>query len=233
MFRRVTWGYNVSSRACWSGRNSRDAMLNAAARSPMDELRFLRSLITHPRAIGAIVPSSPALARRIALQIDPAFPGAVLELGPGTGVITEALIARGIAVERLIAIEADPDLALLMRERFPNLQIVKGDAFDLDYILPRAESGPVGAAVSGLPLLNFPAAKRRALIASVLARMPSGRPFVQFSYGFAAPLPADGEISVEQAGFVLANLPPARVWIYRLAAVKLHDDYGGGTIMPS
>ena len=175
----------------------------------------MRSLVVRPRAIGAIAPSSPALARKIALQVDPAVPGAVLELGPGTGVVTEALVARGISIDRLIAIEADPDFAELMRKRFPDLHIVEGDAFDLDRTLSRNASGLLAAAVCGLPLLNFPPAKRRALIDAALARMSPGRPFVQFSYGFAAPVPPDQEVTVEQAGFVLANLPPARVWVYR------------------
>ncbi|HEY3776989.1 MAG TPA: rRNA adenine N-6-methyltransferase family protein [Rhizomicrobium sp.] len=192
-------------------------MSNAAARSAFDGLRFLRSVILRPRAIGAIAPSSPQLARKIAQQVDPATPGAVLELGPGTGVVTEALIARGISAERLIAIEADPDLARLMRKRFPRLRVVEGDAFDLDYALPPDQSGALAAAVSGLPLLNFPSARRRALIAAALARIPSGGPFVQFSYGFTAPVPADRELRVEQTALVLANLPPARVWVYRRA----------------
>jgi len=192
-------------------------MANATARNPLDDLRFLKSLVARPRAIGAIAPSSPALARKIALQIDPAWPGAVLELGPGTGVVTDALLARGVGVDRLIVVEADPDLAQLMRERFPGLRVVEGDAFDLDHTLPREESGSLAATISGLPLLNFPPVKRRALIAAALARMPAGRPFVQFSYGFTAPVPADREIGVEQAGLVLANLPPARIWSYRRA----------------
>jgi len=192
-------------------------MANATARSPLDDLRFLKSLVARPRAIGAIAPSSPALARKIALQVNPDVPGTVLELGPGTGVITDALIGRGIRVDRLIAVEADPDLAQLMRERFPTLRVVEGDAFDLDRTLPRDAIGPLAATVSGLPLLNFPPAKRRALILSALTRMTTGGPFVQFSYGFTAPVPADREISVAQAAFVLANLPPARIWVYRRA----------------
>ena len=192
-------------------------MSDAPARNPLDDLRFLKSLVARPRAIGAIAPSSPALARKIALQLDPEWAGMVLELGPGTGVVTDALLARGFGVNRLVAVEADPDLAQLMRERFPKLRVIEGDAFALDRTLPREESGPLAATVSGLPLLNFPPEQRRALIATALARMPPGRPFVQFSYGFTAPVPADAEISVVQAGLVLANLPPARVWVYRRA----------------
>jgi phosphatidylethanolamine/phosphatidyl-N-methylethanolamine N-methyltransferase len=190
-------------------------MANAAARTARDELLFLSRLISRPRSIGAIAPSGPALARKIAAQIDPNRQGVVIELGPGTGVVTEALIERGISVDRLIAVEADPDLARHMLERFPRLRVIEGDAFRLDRSLPPEETGPLAGIVSGLPLLNFPYEQRRALITSTLARMPAGYPFVQFSYGFTAPVPGDAEIAVERAGFVFANLPPARVWIYR------------------
>lgn len=190
-------------------------MANATARDALDNLRFLRSLIARPRTIGAIAPSSPALARKIALQIDPEWPGAVLELGPGTGAVTEALIARGLAEERLIAVEADPDLALLMTRRFPRLRVVRGDAYDLERSLDGLVCDPFAGIVSGLPLLNQPMARRRALIAAGLARLAPRAPFVQFSYGWTPPVPPERNLLVEQAGLVLANLPPARVWVYR------------------
>jgi phosphatidylethanolamine/phosphatidyl-N-methylethanolamine N-methyltransferase len=189
-------------------------MPNAAARGALDELRFLRSLIVRPRDIGAIAPSSPALARKIALQVDPRAPGAVLELGPGTGVVTEALLDRGISQERLIAIESDPDLAELMTDRFPRLRVVCGDAYDLESSLA-GHPEPLAAIVSGLPLLNQPVARRRALMASALDRLAAGAPFVQFSYGWTPPVPASRTVSVERAGLVFANLPPARIWVYR------------------
>jgi len=192
-------------------------MPNATARGALDELRFLRSLIVRPRAMGAIAPSSPALARRIALQIDPRVAGAVIELGPGTGAITEALIGRGVAEERVVAIEADPDLARLMTERFPNLRVVCGDAYDLERSLDGIARAPFAGIVSGLPLLNQPLARRRALIASALAHLAPGAPFVQFSYGWMPPVGAAAGFVVERAGFVLANLPPARIWVYRQA----------------
>lgn len=190
-------------------------MTNATARGALDELRFLRSLVVRPRSIGAIAPSSPALARKIAEQIDPRTDGMVLELGPGTGVVTEALIARGVAEERLIAIESDPDMAQLIRKRFPKLRIVEADAFDLERSLGAHDCEGLAAIVSGLPLLNQPVARRHALIASALARLTPGAPFIQFSYGWTPPVPAGRDFTVEHAGLVLANLPPARVWVYR------------------
>ena len=144
-------------------------MTNATARGALDELRFLRSLVVRPRSIGAIAPSSPALARKIAEQIDPRTEGMVIELGPGTGVVTDALIARGITEDRLIAIESDPDMAQLVRERFPKLRVVEGDAYDLERSLIGHACEGLAGVVSGLPLLNQPVARRYALIASALA----------------------------------------------------------------
>jgi phosphatidylethanolamine/phosphatidyl-N-methylethanolamine N-methyltransferase len=188
---------------------------NATARGALDELRFLRSLVVRPRSMGAIAPSSPALARKIAEQIDPRTEGMVIELGPGTGVVTDALIARGIVEDRLIVIESDPDMAQLVRERFPKLRVVEGDAYDLERSLIGHACEGLAGIVSGLPLLNQPVARRYALIATALAHLAPGAPFIQFSYGWTPPVPAGKDFTVEHAGLVLANLPPARVWVYR------------------
>ncbi|MBV9419229.1 MAG: phospholipid methyltransferase, partial [Alphaproteobacteria bacterium] len=83
-----------------------------------DSLRFLGRLVTQPKTLGAVAPSSRALGRAMAAQIDPAMEGPVLELGPGTGVATEALIARGIAADRIVAVEYDPQFAQLIASRF-------------------------------------------------------------------------------------------------------------------
>ena len=127
-----------------------------------DNLRFLRALIARPKSIGAIFPSSPALAEAIARQIDPAA-GPVLELGPGTGVVT-AILARGIAPERLTLVEYDEEFARHLAARFAGVHVVQGDAFDLDRTLARQ---PFGAIVSCLPLLNFPMAQRLAFMDGV------------------------------------------------------------------
>src|SRR5476649_1383072 len=94
-------------------------------------LRFLRALVAHPKNIGAIMPSSRALGRAIAAQMDPARPGPVLELGPGTGVITEALLERGVAAERLTLVEYDAEMAACLARRFQGVTVIQGDAFDL------------------------------------------------------------------------------------------------------
>ena len=183
--------------------------------SPMAEhWEFLRGLIASPKGVGAIAPSSPGLARAIAAQTDPARPGPVLELGPGTGVVTEALIARGFAPERITAIEFDRDFVERVRARCPGVNVIEGDAFNLDATLSGTASNGFAAIVSGIPLLNWPLAARRGLIDDALRRLQPGAPFVQFSYGLTPPMPATDSFTVRRAAVIWANLPPARVWVY-------------------
>jgi phosphatidylethanolamine/phosphatidyl-N-methylethanolamine N-methyltransferase len=180
-----------------------------------DNLRFLRALIARPKNVGAVAPSSRGLARAIARQIDPALPGPVLELGPGTGVITQALLEHGIAADRLTAIEYDPDFAAAVAKRFHGVHVIQGDAFDLAHTLGARDHAPFAGIISGLPLLNFPMTRRRALVDGALARLAPNAPLVQFSYGMHAPVVPPPGYSVHNAAFVWANLPPARVWVYR------------------
>src|SRR5450432_3301779 len=97
---------------------------------------FLREWFANPQRTGAVAPSSPQLAAAMARWL-PADPESyVLELGPGTGAVTEALIERGLREDRLVAIERNPKLARLLRKRFPRAQIINGDAWHLDHLLP-------------------------------------------------------------------------------------------------
>jgi phosphatidylethanolamine/phosphatidyl-N-methylethanolamine N-methyltransferase len=178
-----------------------------------DSLRFIGHMISRPKMVGAIAPSSRALARAIAAQIDIA--GTILELGPGTGVTTAALIARGAAPQRIVAVEFNPDFARLVAQRFPRVTVITGDAFDLATTLGTRFAEPFGAAVSGVPLLNHSMARRQLFLQGVLQRLKPGAPCVQFSYGLHCPVAPPADVTVVQTAFVLFNLPPARVWVYR------------------
>jgi phosphatidylethanolamine/phosphatidyl-N-methylethanolamine N-methyltransferase len=180
-----------------------------------DNLRFLRALIARPKNIGALAPSSRALARAIARQIDPDHPGPVLELGPGTGVITNALLERGIAPEQLTVIEYDSDFAAAIAARFHGVHVVQGDAFDLKRTLGARLAAPFAGIVSGIPLLNFPVPRRLAYMEMLTQQLAPGAPLIQFSYGMHAPVVPPAGHSVVRAALVWANLPPARVWVYR------------------
>lgn len=183
----------------------------------LDSLRFLARMIARPKTVGAIAPSSRALARAVAAQIDPAAEGLILELGPGTGAATRALIARGIAPERLWAVEYDSDFAKLIAARFSSVHVICGDAFDLEKTLGDRVKGPFAGAISGVPLLNFTNAERQTFLEGVLARLKPGAPYVQFSYGVQPPVVPPKGVTVARAAFILFNLPPARVWVYRRA----------------
>ena len=181
-----------------------------------DNLRFLRALIARPKDIGAIFPSSPALAEAIARQIDPDA-GPVLEIGPGTGVVTEAILARGVAPERLTLVEYDEDMAQHLAARFPRVHVIHGDAFDLDRTLGPRYSAPFAAIVSGVPLLNHSMARRQVFLEGLAKRLMPGAPMVQFSYGTNAPVVPPPGFAVVRTAMILANIPPARVWVYRKA----------------
>jgi phosphatidylethanolamine/phosphatidyl-N-methylethanolamine N-methyltransferase len=183
-----------------------------------DEVRFLKTWASRPLTTGAVTASGKALARAMAAPVDPAWDGVVVELGPGTGAVTAALLERGVAPERLVAIEYNPDFAEHLAERFPGIRVICGDAYDLGATLRKAGVGSVSAVVSSLPLLTRPPMERRALVEAALGILPEGRPLVQFSYAFAPPVAADrGRWSIAATDWIFMNLPPARVWTYSRA----------------
>lgn len=183
-----------------------------------DEARFVRQWLGNPRSIGAITPSGPDLARAMAGFLDPCMDGRVVELGPGTGVVTDAILKHGIDPQRLTSIEYCADFSRLLKQRFPGVHIVRGDAYDLEASLD-ADIGKLAGIVSSLPLFTSPYEKRRALIMEGLDRLASGAPFIQFSYALVPPVRAEaGLFTVSKTGWILNNVPPARVWIYRKVA---------------
>jgi phosphatidylethanolamine/phosphatidyl-N-methylethanolamine N-methyltransferase len=185
-----------------------------------DNFKFLRGVISRPKTVGAIIPSSPALARAIAAQVELDENSKVIELGPGTGVVTEALIERGLPQEKLTMVEYDLEFAQHMAARYPRSRVINGDAFHLRRTLGAADGSQDGtftAIVSGLPLLNFPPDMRAALIDDVLTLLKPGAPFIQFSYGLHSPAVPPRNFTVTRAGIVWMNIPPARIWVYRRA----------------
>jgi phosphatidylethanolamine/phosphatidyl-N-methylethanolamine N-methyltransferase len=180
-------------------------------------LRFLRALMARPKNVGAIAPSGRALAKAMARQINPDVTGQVLELGPGTGAITQAILERGIPPGRLTLVEYDPDMAVFLAGRFEGVEVIEGDAFDLPRSLGAKAETRFSAILSGLPLLNFPQGMRRHYLEGVCRLLLPGAPFVQFSYGVQPPVMPPPGHSVTRAALIWANLPPARVWVYRRA----------------
>ncbi len=184
-----------------------------------DGAHFLRSFVTAPRLTGAVAPSGRALARAMAMAIGPAPHGLIVELGPGTGPVTESLIEVGVAPERLVLIEYDLEFCGILKERFAPARIVEGDAYDLAVALAEFAGEPIAAVVSSLPLLNQPPARREKLIGDAFSLMGRAGVFVQFTYGFGSPIPREvcaNRYSAHRGRPIWRNLPPARVWTYRL-----------------
>jgi phosphatidylethanolamine/phosphatidyl-N-methylethanolamine N-methyltransferase len=181
-----------------------------------DEVRFLRSWIEKPLHVGAVMPSSRLLARTMAQYVDSDSPGPVIELGPGTGAITTALVERGIDQRRLVLVEYNPSFCALLRDRYPQAKIVQGDAYRLRDTLRNVLSMPASAVVSGLPLVTKPMLTRLKLVRDAFAALAPGAPFVQFTYSVVPPIPKSlPGVSTEASERIWMNLPPARVWVYR------------------
>ena len=187
-----------------------------------DEGRFLRSWLERPLLIGAVTPSGRMLARTMASFVDPRMPGPVIELGPGTGHVTDALIRRGVAQDRLVLVEYNADFCKLLKRRFPKATIVQGDAYDIGEALDAVLAEPAAATVSSLPLLTKPMKTRLGILDVALGAMHPNAPFVQFTYAVVPPMPARSKTYTAAASNrVWLNLPPARVWVYRRPA---HQD---------
>ena len=188
-----------------------------------DEARFIRNWLKNPLVTGAVSPSGRALARMMARFVDPLSDAPVIELGPGTGPVTEALIAHGVAPQRLVLVEYDATFCRLLQRRFPLARVIQGDAYDLPRTLHGLLTQPAAAIVSSLPLLTKPERQRASLLAAALDMAEDGAPFIQFTYGAAPPIPRklsgpEFAFAVEGSPQVWLNLPPARVWVYRRAS---------------
>ena len=187
-----------------------------------DEVRFLRSWIERPLTTGAVAPSGKILARAMARYVDPNSDGPVVELGPGTGPVTEALVEAGVAPSRLILVEFNSGFCRILRARYPQATVVEGDAYSLRLLLEALLLQPAAAVVSSLPLVTKPVRQRLRLIRDAFDLMLPGAPFVQFTYAVASPLPRQlGGFSAEASERIWMNIPPARVWVYRKSEVRL------------
>jgi phosphatidylethanolamine/phosphatidyl-N-methylethanolamine N-methyltransferase len=181
-----------------------------------DEVRFLRSWIEKPLHMGAVMPSGRVLARTMAQYVDIHGTGPVVELGPGTGAITSALVERGVDQKRLVLVEYNPGFCALLRDRYPQAKVVQGDAYRLRDTLWNVLGAPAAAVVSGLPLVTKPMLTRMKLIRDAFAALTPGAPFVQFTYSVVPPIPKSlPGVTTEASERIWMNLPPARVWVYR------------------
>ncbi|WP_296303294.1 rRNA adenine N-6-methyltransferase family protein [uncultured Desulfovibrio sp.] len=198
-----------SLRADWSRYAGNGGVLGMAASFGA----FWRQALRAPHGVGAVCPSSAVLAQTMADLLPPsALHGQdmVVELGPGTGVVTRALLKNGLPAQRLLLIERMPSFCRMLQDRFPHVPVVQGDAMRLGEYLPQGRR--VAAIVSSLPLLSLPLECRTGIMAAMRQCLDADGRVIQFTYALW------GRTPLSQAGFVpectrrvLINLPPARV----------------------
>lgn len=197
-------------------------------------LMFLAKWLKSPLTVASVTPSSPQLARAMA-ECLPAKPGLVIELGGGTGPITQALSQHVDRPGHLMVVERDRHFYDFLNRRFPELTVVHGDAMDLsDLVNHHMPSTPVRAVVSGLPLLSMSAAVQRKIVEEALRVAGPGGRMIQFSYGLSSPLrksiEKDLNISVHCAASVWRNVPPAKVWVFENAADTIRHTSGSNVV---
>ena len=183
-----------------------------------DSGMFLREWFADPQRTGSVTPSSPKLAAAMARWLPSNPDSYVLELGPGTGAVTTALVERGLREDRLVAIERNPKMARLLRKRFPSAHIITGDAWHLDDLL-REHPEPiesVGAVISSLPLLNFSPEAAEGLAQKIRAVLEPQGTWVQYSYRIhKRRTRGTSRFHLLASKIVWFNLPPARVNVYQ------------------
>ena len=192
-----------------------------------DGAHFFRSVMKAPRLTGAIAPSGRSLARAMARAVGRVARGRIVELGPGTGPVTRALLERGFELQSLVLVEYDAAFCRMLRNRYAAATVIHGDAYDLRRTLAPLADRRIAAVVSSLPLLNQPPARREKLIADAFDLMGPDGVFVQFTYGLLSPIPREtcvGRYAAHGGAPIWRNLPPARVWTYRFNSHAARPD---------
>ncbi|MEQ8356486.1 MAG: methyltransferase domain-containing protein [Kiloniellaceae bacterium] len=184
-------------------------------------LGFLRRWLQNPKSVGALVPSGRSLASAMVAGIDLQAPGAVVELGGGTGNITAALLSAGVPIEDVTVVERDPAFAEVIARRFPEVRVLQGDAAELRRLLRVAGIGPIKAVISSLPLLSIPERVCLRIISEAMDSLDDNGVLVQFTYGPASPVSRRIStrlgLRAKRIGWVVDNIPPASIWCYRAA----------------
>lgn len=181
-----------------------------------EEMRFFKGWQRDMKGVGAILPTSGVAARRMASVIDVHSGRPVLELGAGTGVITRAILERGVEPASLVSVEYAAHFIESLRRDFPGVDFRHGDAFDLKTVLGERHGETFDCVISAVPMLSFSPERRVALLEELLDMVAPGRPVIQITYGALSPIPPRrGRFTVTHHDFVVRNIPPAQLWAYR------------------
>ena len=174
---------------------------------------FLGEMMRRPTEVSALAPSSAAVARKMTEGLEE-VDGPIVEIGPGTGSFTRAILERGVAPERLTLMEMNPRFCETLREKFPGVRVLNRPAQEIEEI----GLTDIGAVISGVPVLARPQIQRD-VVGRAFRVMRADGMFVQITYSPNAPIPPEVQaelgVSAVKRGTVWANLPPARVFVFR------------------
>jgi phosphatidylethanolamine/phosphatidyl-N-methylethanolamine N-methyltransferase len=175
---------------------------------------FFALWLQKPLRIAAANPSGTRLADAIGRCIDLTRPGPILELGAGTGSLTQGLVRAGCPPERIIALEREPPLVAVLRREFPAMTVIEGDATRIgDYLAGKVER--LAGVVSSLPIKWFSVEAQYAVVRPCLDLLGPGGRFLQLTNAFTSPLAVDRlGITGREVGRVWLNLLPAQIWAY-------------------
>jgi phosphatidylethanolamine/phosphatidyl-N-methylethanolamine N-methyltransferase len=176
---------------------------------------FFRAWLRAPLGIASLVPSSQATGRTFARLIDTKREGDILELGSGTGAIGQALLEAGIPAQRLIMVEREPELADYLRQRFPGLRVLQGDATEIGSLLASLDVRRLSTVVSSLPIVWLSLQAQADIIDPCLYLLEHGGPFLQMTNQPVSPVPMKKlGLRGERAATIWRNFPPSFIWRY-------------------
>lgn len=180
--------------------------------------KFISEFVCHPKAVGAVAPSSQQLARHLMRSIDWGDTTTLVEYGPGTGAITRAIVSQLQPEMKFLAIEINPCFAEILQDRFPEAHVCKGSVEQVKEHCERHDIDSVDVILSGLPWASFSEPRQTAYLNATMQVLRPGGQFITFGYLQGLLLPAGrrfrkklrdyfGEVRVSKP--VWANLPPA------------------------
>ncbi len=187
----------------------------------MSGIKFLKNFIQKPSMVGAVWPSSPFLSKVIASEVALDSAKAVIELGPGTGVITPYIVEQLAQNARYFAVELNEELYSHFKEKYPALTIYNEDASQLEKLVASEKLKSIDTIISGLPWAAFPEELQKALLDAIIGVLSPGGYFATFAYLQGTLLPAGqrfksllgeyfGEVKTSKIEW--RNLPPAFVY---------------------
>lgn len=189
-----------------------------------EKLLFFRRWIENPYRMGAVLPSSKTFAQLIAQNIlweNRQENEYVVEIGAGTGSVTKMLLDMGFPPNRLICVEVDQELYKYLKERFPRVMVLWGNACNLHTLLPKSIHGSVSTVMSGIPMVTATSVAQKEIIDGCFDVLKPGGKMLQFTYSpFSSVRSRNHRLKQRRIGTVFRNFPPATVWCYERIGIS-------------